>query len=225
MNTTRTAVLVDGDNVSPVHSARILTQAAKSGRVDIARTYVNGAQTSGWHSEAGFQAIHSGLGKNSSDMLLSIDAMQFALTSRITQFLIVSSDGDFSHLAFRLRELGAEVQGLGEAKAPAGFRKACNHFQEIESPKVQQDAPCVSNLVAPLDLQVKNVIRDNGDAAKGIRVALLGGLMHTKHGTLSSDLAGSNWHSYLAKRPALYAVGPRGRDTMVKFRPIGFRQQ
>ena len=44
----------------------------------------------------------------------------------------MSSDGDFTRLASRLRESGMEVIGMGESKTPKSFRGACSVFTNIE---------------------------------------------------------------------------------------------
>jgi hypothetical protein len=40
----------------------------------------------------------------------------------------VSSDSDFTRLASRLREQGADVYGFGAQKTPESFRQACRRF-------------------------------------------------------------------------------------------------
>jgi hypothetical protein len=67
-------------------------------------------------------------GKNASDIALVIDAMDMFHKERFDAFAIVSSDGDFSGLASRLRRGGAYVFGFGEQKTPVPFRNACDDF-------------------------------------------------------------------------------------------------
>ena len=47
-------------------------------------------------------------------------------------FCIVSSDGDFTRLASRLKESGMDVIGMGENKTPRSFRAACSVFTDLE---------------------------------------------------------------------------------------------
>ena len=54
-------------------------------------------------------------------------------------FCIVSSDGDFTRLASRLRESGMEVIGMGENKTPRSFRAACSVFTDLELLQDQED--------------------------------------------------------------------------------------
>jgi uncharacterized LabA/DUF88 family protein len=52
--------------------------------------------------------------KNSTDSALIIDAMDLLYTGKFDGFCIVSSDSDFTRLAFRIREAGLVVYGFGE---------------------------------------------------------------------------------------------------------------
>jgi uncharacterized LabA/DUF88 family protein len=107
----RIAVLVDGDNISAKHSSQVILLAEKLGRVDVARVYAAGNQQSDWLTTPGYRLMHAGAGKNSTDLLLCIDAMELALIGGLESFVIATSDGDFSHIAQRLRERGLHVLG------------------------------------------------------------------------------------------------------------------
>ncbi|HBC3404846.1 TPA: NYN domain-containing protein [Vibrio parahaemolyticus] len=69
-------------------------------------------------------------GKNSSDISLVVDAMTllYERRSEFDQVALITSDSDFAVLARRFRNLGVDVQGFGEAKAPESFRMACNNY-------------------------------------------------------------------------------------------------
>ncbi|NMS58135.1 NYN domain-containing protein, partial [Vibrio parahaemolyticus] len=62
-------------------------------------------------------------GKNSSDISLVVDAMTllYERRSEFDQVALITSDSDFAVLARRFRNLGVDVQGFGEAKAPESF--------------------------------------------------------------------------------------------------------
>src|SRR5919206_387191 len=69
-------------------------------------------------------------GKNGADVRLVIDAFELAyLREHIDTFVIASGDSDFCPLAYKLREIGRTVIGLGvrEATSPL-FVKACDEF-------------------------------------------------------------------------------------------------
>ncbi len=49
--------------------------------------------------------------------------MDLLHSGRFDGFCLVSSDSDFTRLASRLREQGADVYGFGEQKTPESFRQ------------------------------------------------------------------------------------------------------
>lgn len=61
-----------------------------------------------------------------------IDAMDILYSNVIDGFILVSSDSDFTRLAMRLREAGKTVIGMGEAKTPSAFVKACEEFKTLD---------------------------------------------------------------------------------------------
>jgi uncharacterized LabA/DUF88 family protein len=82
-------------------------------------------------------------GKNSSDIALVIDAMDLLHSGRFDGFCLVSSDSDFTRLASRLREQGADVYGFGTRKTPESFRQACRRFiytENLRSPSARRQA-------------------------------------------------------------------------------------
>ena len=72
-------------------------------------------------------------GKNASDIAMVIDAMDLLHSGRLDGFCLVSSDSDFTRLASRLREQGADVYGFGEQKTPESLRQACRRFIYTEN--------------------------------------------------------------------------------------------
>ena len=59
--------------------------------------------------------------------------MDLLHSGRLDGFCLVSSDSDFTRLASRLREQGADVYGFGEQKTPESFRQACRKFIYTEN--------------------------------------------------------------------------------------------
>lgn len=216
----RVAVLVDGDNVGADHADSILAEAGKLGRIDIARVYAAAHSTSDWLKTPGFRLIHAGQGKNASDLLLCIDAMELALASGLATFAVATSDGDFTHLAQRLRERGAHVLGLGEQKAPQTFRAACTNFSLLSrKPKPSAviafaPAPC-----SDLDLKIRKVVAAHGSDGRSIGISLMGVRMHKDHGATTDTLPGRSWRNYLKQYPKLYDIDPPGPAAMVRLRP------
>jgi len=233
MTPQRAAVLVDGDNVAATHAGRILAEAGRLGRVDVARVYAAACRPSGWLAAPGFRLVHAGSGKNGADLLLCLDAMELAHLDGFACFAIATSDRDFTHLAQRLRERGRHVLGLGEAKAPAQFRAACTSFIVL-APKSPAQKPPPTPVPAPaappdpaaeigkLDLQIRAMIAQHSRNGRGMRLVELAPKMHTAHGVRISTFPEKNWHTYLSRRPELYDLDPRGPEAMIRFRPEGF---
>ncbi len=222
MDIRRIAVLVDGDNVSARHSARVLSEAGRLGRIDIARVYAAANPQPDWLSTPGYRFIHAGEGKNAADLLLSIDAMEMALVSGLETFAIATSDGDFTHLVQRLRERGVHVLGLGEAKAPTGFRMACSEFLQLQDPESRPDCRKPDGAVSEFDQRIRGIIAKHSTNGRGMRIADLSPRMYAEHGTRISTFPEKNWRAYLSARPVLYEIDPRGPEAMVRFLPAGF---
>jgi hypothetical protein len=220
MTLQRAAVLVDGDNVAAAHAARILAEAGRLGRVDIARVYAAANRPSAWLTAPGFRLIHAGAGKNGADLLLCIDAMELALSETLAVFAVATSDADFTHLAQRLRERGRHVLGLGEAKAPAAFRAACTSFVTLTSKA--PSAPPSPPGVGDLDRRIRAMIAQHSRNGHGMPLAELAPRMHAAHGVRISTFPERSWRAYLARRPGLYDLDPRGPTAMIRFRPDGF---
>jgi hypothetical protein len=135
------AVLIDADNTSPRFAAAIFEEIASLGEASVRRCYgdFSSPQMNGWNkvqAEHGMVPHHSPantVGKNSSDISLVIDAMDILHTGRFDGFVLVSSDSDFTRLASRIREQGLDVYGIGQAKTPEAFRKACKRFIFLEN--------------------------------------------------------------------------------------------
>lgn len=161
--------------------------------------------------------IHAGAGKNAADLLLAIDAIELSLGGRADAFVIVSSDGDFSHLAQRLREYGAAVTGVGEGKAPETFRRSCGDFVELGAAVADAEAN-----VTDLDRKIRAEISEKSKKGQGISIKSLGQIMNQRHKIRINTLPQGNWRGYLATRSHLYDLDPKGSEAMVRIKPEGF---
>lgn len=227
MDPRRIAVLVDGDNISARHFAQVIAAASGLGRVDIARVYAAANRPSDWLTLPGYRLMHAGQGKNAADVLLCIDAMELALVGGLETFVIATSDGDFTHLAQRLRERGQHVLGLGEEKAPMSFRLACTDFVLLNPLSKCTAEPEKTEPVAPpakpadkskLDLDIRSIIAKNSQKGAGMRITDLSAVMYKEHGVRISKYPERSWRGYLSKRPTLYDLDPRGPEAKVRFR-------
>lgn len=136
------ALLIDGDNVSPKYVGGIIEELTqKYGGLSYRRIYgdFTNNQKKGWkevlldNSITPIQQYSNTTGKNSSDSALIIDAMDILYTGQVDGFCIVSSDGDFTRLATRLRESQMYVIVMGEEKTPRSIRMACDKFVALEN--------------------------------------------------------------------------------------------
>jgi len=140
MEDKRYAVLIDSDNISSKYITSILDEMTKYGVVTYKRIYGDwtSTQATKWKKElmensiTPIQQFSNTVGKNATDSTLIIDAMDILYTHSVDGFCIVSSDGDFTRLASRLRESGMQVIGMGENKTPRSFRAACTVFTDLE---------------------------------------------------------------------------------------------
>ncbi len=219
----RVSLLVDGDNVSAVHSKQVLSEAAKLGQPDVSRVYVATHQQSAWLTTPGYRLMHAGVGKNSADVLLCIDAMELALSGGIQTFALATSDGDFTHLAQRLRERGLHVLGLGEAKAPRCFRMACSTFVQLGGDaKAEHTRLNPDSATGDFDRKIRFMIQQHSQQGTGMKLVELAAKMSTAHGTQISTYPGGSWRAYLTSRPTLYSLDPSGQKAMVRYKPEGF---
>jgi NYN domain/OST-HTH/LOTUS domain len=139
--TKRIAVLIDADNVSHRWIEAVLSELAKYGLLTSKRIYGDWSSTqlTGWREKLhGFaitpvQQFSNSVGKNSTDSALIIDAMDMLHANRFDGFAIISSDGDFTRLATRIREHGLLALGVGQQKTPKAFIAACDKFIFVEN--------------------------------------------------------------------------------------------
>ena len=135
------AVLIDADNVPARYVNAIFKEITSFGEPSVRRIYgdFSDARLKKWSSILADHAIvpihqpANTVGKNASDIALVIDGMDLLHSERVSGFVLVSSDSDFTRLASRIREHGLPVYGIGERKTPSAFRKACKRFIFIEN--------------------------------------------------------------------------------------------
>jgi NYN domain-containing protein/OST-HTH/LOTUS domain-containing protein len=157
----RFAVLIDADNTSPQIARGLFEEVAKFGEASVRRIYgdFSSPQLKSWaeilqrHAIDPYQQFAYTKGKNASDIALVIDAMDLLHSGRFEGFCLVSSDSDFTRLASRLREQGADVYGFGKQDTPESFRQACRRFIYTENlvPKPAASSPDAASKSRPLE--------------------------------------------------------------------------
>jgi uncharacterized protein (TIGR00288 family) len=133
----RVAILVDCDNTNPRILEHALQVIAQFGRVVVRRGYGNHATLANSWQEALVRLAFTPClqyqyapGKNTSDLALALDALEALFDRRADTFCLVTSDSDFAYLCRKLRERGATVHIVGEAKTPPALRNASDKFFE-----------------------------------------------------------------------------------------------
>lgn len=147
-NESRVAVLVDCDNTTPEILEYALRVVAQFGRVVLRRGYGNHTTLANKWQEALVRLAFTpclqyqyAAGKNTSDIALALDAIEALFDQRADTFCLVTSDSDFAYLCRKLRERGATVHIVGEAKSPDALRNASDQFFEWVKPEPVTDAP------------------------------------------------------------------------------------
>ena len=132
----RLAVLIDADNTQSAMIEGLFEEVANYGVATVKRIYGDwtGTHLKGWkevlleHAIQPIQQFAYTRGKNATDSMMIIDAMDLLYTENLDGFCIVSSDSDFTRLSARIREAGLTVYGFGEQKTPQAFVSACDRF-------------------------------------------------------------------------------------------------
>ncbi len=136
----RWAVLIDAENVGAEVADPLFARAAAWGDAAVRRMFANfDGNHKDWkvagarHSIEPVHLRNMVTGKNGADIALVIDALDLMHRGHMDGFCIVSSDSDFTRLAWRLREEGRKVRGVGKTDAAATFKKACSEFIAVET--------------------------------------------------------------------------------------------
>lgn len=143
------ALFIDADNAPASKIDVIIAELAKYGVAHIRKAYGNwkNGNLSGWenvlhdYAISPVQQFDLSKGKNTTDMAMTIDAMDVMYGKSVETFCIVSSDCDFTPLVMRLRAEGKRVIGFGERKAPAPFVNSCTPFLYLTDLEKESSEP------------------------------------------------------------------------------------
>lgn len=161
------AVLIDADNSSVNSVEAILEEVAKYGIASVKRVYGDWSSETlkKWreillpHAITPVQQFAYTTGKDATDMMLIIDAMDLLYTGTLDGFCIVSSDSDFTPLASRIRESGLLVYGFGRKQTTTPFVKACDKFVYVENLHTDSEKEVVE-IVRVDNIPSPNLIKD-----------------------------------------------------------------
>jgi len=167
IQTKKFAVLIDADNSSINAISSVLEEVAKYGIASVKRVYGDWSSDTlkRWrevllpHAITPVQQFAYTKGKDATDMILIIDAMDLLYAGALDGFCIVSSDSDFTPLASRIRENGLIVYGFGRKTTPEPFKKACDKFISVENLAVEEKDDLRQNFSDEKTLDVKEIIK------------------------------------------------------------------
>lgn len=217
ITTRNVALLIDGDNISADYAGRIIMKSLKFGELIIKRVFGNANSVTNWTEATGFRIIHAGDSKNAADILLSMHAVELACNRKIDTFVIVSSDQDFSHIAHHLRERHFSVVGIGQEKAPDGFRNACTTFIEISNISQKQLPIVLSKKLEPLDDKIHSLFFGK-PKGYGIKIKNLNSIMRRKYEIKIKSTGAKNWRGHLLSQPDLYVCDPKSQEACVRLK-------
>lgn len=140
MREKQVAVLIDGDNISPKYAEYIRREVALIGRIKIFRLYgsISSPSVKSWYKVMPKYGITPMLqisyahGKSIADQALTIDAMDILYGGDIDVICLVTSDSDFTKLAYRIKESGKILIGMGESKISESMALACDEFKVLD---------------------------------------------------------------------------------------------
>ena len=143
------AVLIDYENVGLDAIEFLFDQLSDLGRAIVKRAYADWSTQSGRRDqllELGIEAIHvfrsNRSGKNSSDIRLTIDAIEVLYGAQVDTFVIVSSDSDFVPLVSKLRASGKMVIGAGRRDVTsATLVRSCDRYIFLDDAKAAAEEP------------------------------------------------------------------------------------
>jgi uncharacterized LabA/DUF88 family protein len=231
----RFAVLIDADNTSPQIVGGLFEEVAKFGEASVRRIYgdFSGQQLRSWsdilqkHAIDPYQQFAYTKGKNASDIALVIDAMDLLHSGRFDGFCLVSSDSDFTRLASRLREQGADVYGFGAQKTPESFRQACRRFIYTENllPEAVAagaDTPSKAKSLQPpsaaipiLEKAVSQIDSEDG----WVMLGEVGGQISNLFSDFDVRSYGHRKLSDLVRKTAAFDVEQKGGDMRIRAKP------
>ena len=168
------AVLIDFENVGLDSIQYLLDQVSDVGRVTIKRAYSDWSvqrEKRDQLLELGIEAVHhfrsNRSGKNSSDIVLAIDAVDLLYGAPVDTFVIVSSDSDFVPLVSKLRAAGKGVIGSGRhgAASPTLVR-SCDRYiyldEQVPAPRRQGTRSTTTQAPTLLTRAVESSMDDQG---------------------------------------------------------------
>lgn len=154
-NDTRVAIFVDAENLTLWLKQNgvegLLEELSSLGTVVVRKAYARWTSAGVMPYQAtlnrlGFELVHSFhpvSGKNSADIQIVVDVMEYAMREDLQCIVLATGDSDFSPLFRRLREMGKQVVGAGPRSALSeSVKSSCSRFFYTQTEEVPpQDEP------------------------------------------------------------------------------------
>ncbi len=142
------ALLIDCDNLSADYYEIILNELSELGNIRYKRAYgdFSNSKNKSWSElciERAIVPIHTFAPvkkKNTSDMLIAIEAMDLFYKGDIDAFCLATSDSDFCRLGQRLIEGGMYVVIAGKEQSHISLSNSCDRFLMLDKLKESLDA-------------------------------------------------------------------------------------
>lgn len=216
------AVLVDGDNLPCDLAGPLITAARQAlGPLAVLRVYGDSRRLNGWAEAPGFRLVHAHAGKNVTDMVLTIEAMELSYAGIIDGFAIATRDRDFAPLAWSLRARGLPVLGLSDTPAPDHLTRAFTWHVTLAPPAPAAAPPPVVALPAPAAAPPAPASAPPPNVASALRTALASGpqsLNTFAHAMKAQGVVKSksqNWAGFLAPHAKAFVITGSGHAMQI----------
>jgi NYN domain len=184
----QTAVLIDGENVAASDFPRLQTCLKSIAGIAITRVFgdfANGAH-SNWLEICRAHGLEPVLhcspvtGKNGTDILMTIAAMDILAMATFRRIVLVSSDSDFLPLVRRLRAGGIEVVGIGRTAPTVQLSATYSNWMKLGDPpaktagKPKAQTKTVLNSLTPVGFAkiVQEIVGSNSMTLSAVGKAL-----------------------------------------------------
>ncbi len=225
----RLAVLIDAENMPSKYAEAIFEEVAKFGEASVRRLYgdIDEGSVRPWLDKTAGLAIavlhqpKNTSGKNASDIALVIDAMDLLGARHLQGFVIVSSDGDFTKLAQRIREQGVDVWGIGNSHTPKSFRMACKTFIEVENLDDSAPAKAIAASVGRKNVNhafqlISNIASDSNEASGWATLAWIGAQLNQRYPDFDSRSYGHKRLSDLVTEIDKFEIRKDGNGILIR---------
>jgi hypothetical protein len=165
-------------------------------------------------------------GKNSTDIAMTIAAMDLLHAGKVKGFCIASSDSDFGPLVRRLKADAAPVYGFGEEKAGDSFRKVFTEFHLLRLPEPLLPVGAAERGLDRLDIKrlhelLHTVCREKGKDGKVLTVTAAS-YIKAQAPDLAARVGGAGKFLKALKALNLVAIHEEGQQRLisVKFKKL-----